>query len=392
MSKYLILQYYEKSANRTLLTEHFFYYFCTPIKEYKMLNRLQYVKQRFDEISDLIIQPDVIADQKRYVQLNQEYKGLKNLMEKREEYVTLDGNIKEANEILADGSDAEMVEMAKMQLEEAKERLPELEEEIKFLLIPKDPEDAKNVMVEIRAGTGGDEASIFAGDLFRMYTKYCEGRGWRTSVVDMNEGTSGGFKEVIFEVTGEDVYGTLKFEAGVHRVQRVPQTETQGRVHTSAATVMVLPEAEEFDVQIDMNDVRVDFFCSSGPGGQSVNTTKSAVRLTHIPTGLVAQCQDQKSQHKNKDKAFTVLRSRLYEQELAKKQAEDAITRTSQVSSGDRSAKIRTYNYAQGRVTDHRVGLDVFDMDGVMNGKIQKFVDELQLVNNMEKLKESEVL
>ena len=391
MVKILILQYYEKSANRTLLTEHFFYYFCTPNKEYKMLDRLQYVKQRFDEISDLIIQPDVISDQKRYVQLNQEYKGLKNLMEKRDEYVILDSNIKEANEILADDSDAEMVEMAKMQLEEAKERLPELEEEIKFLLIPKDPEDAKNVMVEIRAGTGGDEASIFAGDLFRMYTKYCEGRGWRTSVVDMNEGTSGGFKEVIFEVTGEDVYGTLKFEAGVHRVQRVPQTETQGRVHTSAATVMVLPEAEEFDVQIDMNDVRVDFFCSSGPGGQSVNTTKSAVRLTHIPSGLVAQCQDQKSQHKNKDKAFTVLRSRLYEQELAKKQAEDAVTRTSQVSSGDRSAKIRTYNYAQGRVTDHRVGLDVFDMDGVMNGKIQKFVDELQLVNNMEKLKESEV-
>ncbi len=356
-----------------------------------MLDRLQYVKQRFDEISDLIIQPDVIADQKRYVQLNQEYKGLKGLMEKREEYINLDGNIKEANEILADGSDAEMVEMAKMQLDEAKDRLPQLEEEIKFMLIPKDPEDAKNVMVEIRAGTGGDEASIFAGDLFRMYTKYCENRGWRTSVVDMNEGTSGGFKEVIFEVTGEDVYGTLKFEAGVHRVQRVPQTETQGRVHTSAATVMVLPEAEEFDVQIDMNDVRVDFFCSSGPGGQSVNTTKSAVRLTHIPSGLVAQCQDQKSQHKNKDKALMVLRSRLYEQELAKKEAEDATKRVSQVSSGDRSAKIRTYNYAQGRVTDHRIGMDVFDMDGVMNGKIQKLIDELQLVNNMEKLKESEV-
>lgn len=356
-----------------------------------MLDRLQYVKQRFDEISDLIIQPDVIADQKRYVQLNQEYKSLNALVQKREEYMNLDANIKEAQEIIADGSDAEMVEMAKMQLEEAKERLPQLEEEIKFMLIPKDPEDAKNVMVEIRAGTGGDEASIFAGDLYRMYTKYCEGRGWKCSVVDMSDGTSGGFKEVIFEVTGEDVYGALKYEAGVHRVQRVPQTETQGRVHTSAATVMVLPEAEEFDVQIDMNDVRVDFFCSSGPGGQSVNTTKSAVRLTHIPSGLVAQCQDQKSQHKNKDKALTVLRSRLYEQELAKKQEEDAKTRTSQVSSGDRSAKIRTYNYPQGRVTDHRIGVDVFDMDGVMSGKIHKFIDELQLVANTEKLKESEV-
>ena len=356
-----------------------------------MLDRLQYAKQRFDEISDLIIQPDVIADQKRYVQLNQEYKSLNALVQKREEYINLDANIKEAQEIIADGSDAEMVEMAKMQLEEAKDRLPELEEEIKFMLIPKDPEDAKNVMVEIRAGTGGDEASIFAGDLYRMYTKYCEGRGWKCSVVDMSDGTSGGFKEVIFEVTGEDVYGALKYEAGVHRVQRVPQTETQGRVHTSAATVMVLPEAEEFDVQIDMNDVRVDFFCSSGPGGQSVNTTKSAVRLTHIPSGLVAQCQDQKSQHKNKDKALTVLRSRLYEQELAKKQEEDAKTRTSQVSSGDRSAKIRTYNYPQGRVTDHRIGVDVFDMDGVMSGKIHKFIDELQLVANTEKLKESEV-
>lgn len=354
-----------------------------------MLDRLQIVKQRFDEISDLIIQPDVISDQKRYVQLNQEYKTLKALAEKRDEYVLLMANIEEANEIIADNSDADMTEMAKMQLEEAKERLPELEEEIKFMLIPKDPEDAKNVMVEIRAGTGGDEASIFAGDLYRMYTKYCENRGWRTSVVDMNEGTSGGFKEVIFEVTGEDVYGTLKFEAGVHRVQRVPQTETQGRVHTSAATVMVLPEAEEFDVQIDMNDVRVDFFCSSGPGGQSVNTTKSAVRLTHIPTGLVAQCQDQKSQHKNKDKAFGVLRSRLYEQELAKKQAEDATKRTSQVSSGDRSNKIRTYNYAQGRVTDHRVGLTLYDLGNIMNGDIQKIVDELALVNNMEKLKEA---
>lgn len=358
---------------------------------YKMLDRLQIIKQKFDEISDLIIQPDVIADQKRYVQLNKEYKDLKGLVEKREEYIKVSGNMKEAQDIIADGSDAEMVEMAKMELDEAKERLPQLEEEIKFMLIPKDPEDAKNVMVEIRAGTGGDEASIFAGDLFRMYTKYCENRGWRTSVVDISEGTSGGFKEVIFEVTGEDVYGTLKFEAGVHRVQRVPQTETQGRIHTSAATVMVLPEAEEFDVHLDMNDVRIDFFCSSGPGGQSVNTTKSAVRMTHIPTGLVAQCQDEKSQHKNKDKALQVLRSRLYEMELAKKQEEDAAKRSSQVSSGDRSAKIRTYNYPQGRVTDHRIGLTLYDLDGVMNGSVQKLIDELQLVNNTEKLKESEV-
>lgn len=356
-----------------------------------MLDRLQYIKQRFDEVSDLVIQPDIISDQKRYIQLNKEYKDLKALVDKREEYIQLVANISEAKEIIADGSDAEMTEMAKMQLDEANERLPVLEEEIKFMLIPKDPEDAKNVMVEIRAGAGGDEASIFAGDLFRMYTKYCEGKGWRTSVVDLNEGTSGGFKEVIFEVTGEDVYGTLKFEAGVHRVQRVPQTETQGRVHTSAATVMVLPEAEEFDVQIDMNDVRVDFFCSSGPGGQSVNTTKSAVRLTHTPTGLVAQCQDQKSQHKNKDKALQVLRSRLYEMELAKKQEEDAAKRTSQVSSGDRSAKIRTYNYSQGRITDHRIGLNLYDLDGFMNGNIHKMIDELQLVNNTEKLKESEV-
>jgi len=355
-----------------------------------MLDRLMIIKQRFDEISDLIIQPDVISDQKRYVQLNKEYKDLKALAEKRVEYLKLMDNMAEANEIIADGSDAEMVDMAKMELDDAKQRLPQLEEEIKFLLIPKDPEDAKNVMVEIRAGTGGDEASIFAGDLFRMYTKYCEDKGWRTSVVDMNEGTSGGFKEVIFEVTGDDVYGTLKFEAGVHRVQRVPQTETQGRVHTSAATVMVLPEAEEFDVQIDMNDVRIDFFCSSGPGGQSVNTTKSAVRMTHVPTGLVAQCQDEKSQHKNKDKALQVLRSRLYEMELAKKQEIDAAKRTSQVSSGDRSAKIRTYNYSQGRITDHRIGLSMFDLDGFMNGNIHKMIDELQLVNNTEKLKESE--
>jgi len=354
-----------------------------------MLEKLHVVKQRFDEVSDLIIQPDIIQDQKRYVQLNKEYKDLKSLMDKRELYISFTNNIEESQEIIDDGSDAEMVEMAKMQLDEAKAALPALEEEIKFLLIPKEPEDAKNVVVEIRAGTGGDEASIFAGDLFRMYTKYCESRGWKTNVIDLSEGTSGGYKEIQFEVNGEDVYGTLKFEAGVHRVQRVPQTETQGRVHTSAATVMVLPEAEEFDVQIDPKDVRIDFFCSSGPGGQSVNTTYSAVRLTHLPTGLVAQCQDQKSQHKNKDKAFVVLRSRLYDMELAKKQEADAAKRNSQVSSGDRSAKIRTYNYPQGRVTDHRIGLTLYDLQNIVNGDIQRILDELMLVDNTEKLKEA---
>jgi peptide chain release factor 1 len=354
-----------------------------------MLNKLNIVKQRFDEISDLIIQPDVIADQKRYVQLNKEYKDLKKLVEKREVYVQLLNLKAEAEEILSEGGDPEMMEMARLQLDEAKGQIPGLEEEIKFLLIPRDPDDGKNVVMEIRAGTGGDEASIFAGDLYRMYTRYCENKGWRTNVLDFSEGTSGGYKEIQFEVTGEDVYGTLKFEAGVHRVQRVPQTETQGRVHTSAATVMVLPEAEEFEVEIDPKEVRIDFFCSSGPGGQSVNTTYSAVRITHLPTGLVAQCQDEKSQHKNKDKAFRVLRSRLYDMELARRQEEDAAKRNSQVSSGDRSAKIRTYNYPQGRVTDHRIGLTLYDLQNIMNGDVQKLIDELMMVQNTEKLKEA---
>ncbi len=354
-----------------------------------MLDRLQIIKQRFDEVSDLIIQPDIMSDHKRYIQLNNEYKDLRIFMDKRSEFLELTNNITEAEEILSDGSDAEMVDMAKLQQEEAKTRLSKLEDEIKFLLVPKDPEDGKNAVMEIRAGTGGDEASIFAGDLFRMYTKYCEAKGWKTNVIDFNEGTSGGFKEVQIEIEGEDVYGTLKFEAGVHRVQRVPQTETQGRVHTSAATVMVFPEAEEFDIEVNPKDVRVDFFCSSGPGGQSVNTTYSAVRLTHVPTGIVAQCQDQKSQHKNKEKAFKVLRSRLYDMELAKKQAEDALKRGSMVTSGDRSAKIRTYNYSQGRVTDHRINFTLYNLGNIMNGDIQEIIDELQLVSNTEKLKET---
>jgi peptide chain release factor 1 len=352
-----------------------------------MLEKIQIIKQRFDEVSDLIIQPDIISNQKRYIKISKEYKDLKKILDRGQLYKTLVYNIEEAQEIIADGSDPEMVEMAKIELEKAKGQLPKVEEEIKVLLIPKDPEDAKNVVLEVRAGTGGDEASIFAGDLHRMYTKYCESKGWKVEVVDFNEGTSGGYKEIIFEVSGTEVYGTMKFEAGVHRVQRVPQTETQGRVHTSAASVIVLPEAEEFDLELDMSEVRIERTTSTGPGGQSVNTTYSAIKLHHEPTGMIVSCQDQKSSHKNLEKALKVLRSRLYEMELAKKQAADSEKRKSMVSSGDRSAKIRTYNYPQGRVTDHRIGLTLYDLSNIINGDIQKVIDELMLAENTEKLK-----
>ena len=354
--------------------------------------KLQIVKQRFDEVSDLIIQPDIIADQKRYISLNREYKDLNALMEKRSEFLSFLSNKEEAEAIISEEKDPEMLEMAKEELDVSLKKLLALEDEIRFMLIPKDPEDVKNVMMELRAGTGGDEASIFAGDLFRMYTKYCEGKGWKVNVVDMSEGTSGGFKEIIFEVNGDQVYGTLKFESGVHRVQRVPQTETQGRVHTSAATVMVLPEAEEFDIELDMTEIRIERTTSTGPGGQSVNTTYSAIKLHHEPTGMIVSCQDQKSSHKNLEKALKVLRSRLYDMELAKKQAADSEKRKSMVSSGDRSAKIRTYNYPQGRVTDHRIGLTLYDLQNIINGDIQKLIDEMQLYQNTEKLKFSDEL
>jgi peptide chain release factor 1 len=352
-----------------------------------MLQKINIVNQRFDELNDLIIQPDIISDQKKYVQLTKEYKDIKTIVDIGEVYKSLLDNISEAEEIISTEKDPEMIEMAKLQLDEAKKEIPKIEEEIKVLLIPKDPDDAKNVVVELRAGAGGDEASIFAGDLYRMYTKYCEGRGWTINLVDYNEGTSGGYKEIIFEVLGAEVYGTLKFEAGVHRVQRVPQTETQGRVHTSAASVIVLPEAEEFDVELNMQDVRIERTTSTGPGGQSVNTTYSAIKLHHEPTGMIVSCQDQKSSHKNLEKALKVLRSRLYEIELAKKQAADSEKRKSMVSTGDRSAKIRTYNYAQGRVTDHRIGLTLYDLSNIINGDIQKIVDELMLAENTEILK-----
>ena len=354
-----------------------------------MIEKLKIIKQKFDEISDLIIQPHIISDQKKYIKLNKEYKDLKLIVDVSKKYFDAKLNFDEAEQIIKDSSDKEMIELAKSQFEDSKINIEKLESEIKYLLIPKDPDDSKNVVVEIRAGTGGDEASIFAGDLYRMYTKFATDMGWKHSLVDSSLGTSGGFKEIIFEINGDNVYGTLKFESGVHRVQRVPQTETQGRVHTSAATVMILPEAEEFDVEINMNEVRIDFFCSSGPGGQSVNTTYSAVRLTHEPTGLVAQCQDQKSQHKNKEKALKVLRSRLYELELEKKMKEDSEKRNLLVSSGDRSAKIRTYNYSQGRVTDHRIGLTLYDLQNIINGEINKLVEELKLHYNTQKMKES---
>ena len=353
-----------------------------------MLDKLKAIHERFLEVEQLISSPDAMNDMKLYVQLNKEYKDLTPIVKAYKEYKDLIENIEEAKEITSSSDDAEMKEMAKIELEENLPRKEGMDEEIKILLIPKDPEDSKNAVMEIRAGTGGDEASIFAGDLYKMYSAFASSKGWKTELVDVAEGTSGGYKEIIFNVNGEDVYGQLKFESGVHRVQRVPQTETQGRVHTSAATVIVLPEAEEFDIELKSSDIRKDTYCSSGPGGQSVNTTYSAVRLTHIPTGVVAQCQDQKSQHKNYDKALKVLRSRIYEIELQKKLEEDAKHRKTMVSSGDRSAKIRTYNYPQGRVTEHRIGLTKYNLQSTMSGDIQEFIDELQFAENAEKLKE----
>ena len=283
-----------------------------------LLDKLNIIKERFDEVSKLIIEPEIISDQKKYIKLNREYKELNLIMVKRDEYLALLSNKKEAQEIISEEKDLEMLAMAKEELENAILKLDGLEEEIRLMLIPKDPDDAKNVVMEFRAGTGGDEASIFAGDLFRLYTKFCDQKGWKTSVVDMSEGTSGGFKEIIIDISGENVYGTLKYESGVHRVQRVPQTETQGRVHTSAATVMVLPEAEDVDIQLDMSEIRIERTTSTGPGGQSVNTTYSAIKLHHEPTGMIISCQDQKSSHKNLEKAMKVLRSRLYDMEMEK--------------------------------------------------------------------------
>jgi len=352
-----------------------------------MLDKLSEIHDRYLEVEKLISSPDAMNDMKSYIQYSKEYKDLEPIIRAYKKYKNLLGNIADAKDIISTTDDPEMKEMAKLDLEENLPLKDVMDEEIKVLLIPKDPADEKNSVMEIRAGTGGDEASIFAGDLYRMYTAFAQSKGWKIELVDVADGTSGGYKEIIFNVSGDDVYGQLKFESGVHRVQRVPQTETQGRVHTSAATVIVLPEAEEFDIELKNSDIRKDTYCSSGPGGQSVNTTYSAVRLTHVPTGIVAQCQDQKSQHKNYDKALKVLRSRIYEMELQKKLEEDAKHRKTMVSSGDRSAKIRTYNYPQGRVTEHRIGLTKYNLQATIGGDIQEFIDELQLAENAEKLK-----
>ena len=359
--------------------------------EKTLLEKLEGLQHKFDEISTFITDPAVISDQKRYVKLNKEYHDLELILRAKNEYQTTLSHLAEAKELLSTETDPEMREMAKSEVDLLEPKIPEMEESIKLLLIPTDPEDNKNAIVEIRGGTGGDEAAIFAGDLFKMYAKFCETKRWKLEISNISDGTSGGYKEIIFTVSGENVYGTLKYESGVHRVQRVPQTETQGRVHTSAATVAVLPEMEDFDYELKESDVRVDTFCSSGAGGQSVNTTYSAIRLVHIPTGTTVQCQDQKSQHKNKAKAMNELRSRLYAVEHQKYLDAIGSKRKTMVSTGDRSAKIRTYNYPQGRITDHRINFTIYNLSAFMSGDIQTVIDQLIVAENAERLKESEL-
>ncbi len=354
-----------------------------------ILDKLKGVQARFDEVGELITQPDVASDMKRYIKLNKEYKQLEPIVETYNEYTNIISNIESAKEILAEEKDEEMKEMAKMELDELSQKIEPLEERIKILLLPKDPEDDKNAVVEIRAGTGGDEASIFAGDLLRMYSKFFEENKWKYQITSSTDGTLGGYKEVIIAVTGNGVYGVMKYESGVHRVQRVPQTETQGRVHTSAATVAVLPEADEFDIDLKDSDIRKDTYCSSGPGGQSVNTTYSAIRLTHAPTGIVVTCQDEKSQLKNLEKAKKELRTRIYNLEYQKHMDEIASKRKTMVSGGDRSAKIRTYNYPQGRVTDHRINLTLYNLQAIINGDIAEVISKLKMAENAELLKVS---
>ena len=355
--------------------------------ENSLLEKISGLQEKYAALQEQLSNPEVISDMKKYVQLNKEYKELEPIVKAGAEYRKIMTDYESAKDIIANEKDEELREMAKEEISDIEQKIPGMEENIKLLLIPADPQDSKNAILEIRGGTGGDEAAIFAGDLFRMYSKYAEKKGWKIEVTNQSEGAAGGFKEIVCKVSGDHVYGTLKYESGVHRVQRVPQTETQGRVHTSAASVAVLPEADEFDIELNMNDIRKDTFCSSGPGGQSVNTTYSAIRLTHIPSGIVVQCQDEKSQLKNFDKALAELRTRLYNMEYEKYLNEISAKRKTMVSTGDRSAKIRTYNYPQSRVTDHRINYTMYNLPVFMDGEIQELIDQLQIAENAERLK-----